>query len=61
LVEAFIELSTCRQHGMSMGQIPLTAIQEYADRHELGDLFVKQILLIDREYLEQQNKGQSNG
>ncbi len=46
---------------MSTGQIPLTAIQDYADRHELGDLFVKQILNIDREYLEQQNKGQSNG
>ena len=46
---------------MSMGHIPLTAIQDYADRHELGDLFVKQILVIDREYLEQQHKGQSNG
>lgn len=36
---------------MGMGPIPLTAIHQYSDRHELGDLFVRQILQIDRAYL----------
>lgn len=51
MVEAFTELSTCRNNGMGMGPIPLTAIHQYSDRHELGDLFVRQILQIDRAYL----------
>ena len=51
LVSAFGELSTCRQVGMGVGPIPLTAIQHYADRHELGELFIKQILDMDRQYL----------
>ena len=31
LWEAFIELNTCRQNGMSVGTIPWTAVQHYAE------------------------------
>tara|TARA_R110000803_G_scaffold209440_2_gene279054 strand:- start:1176 stop:1412 length:237 start_codon:yes stop_codon:yes gene_type:complete len=55
LVEAFTELSTCRQIGMALGPIPLTAIQDYTDRHQMGDLFIRQIMAIDRAYLSEQN------
>jgi hypothetical protein len=41
---------------MDIGPIPLTAIQDYADRHGLGDLFVRQILEIDRDYLSSRAK-----
>ena len=56
MIEAYAELSTCRQSGMGIGAIPLTAIQEYSDRHELGDLFVRQILQIDRDFIMQQSE-----
>jgi hypothetical protein len=56
LVEAYVELSTCRQQGFGATPIPLTAIQSYADRHDLGELFVRQILDIDRAYLASQQK-----
>lgn len=48
---------------MGLGPIPEWTIQQYADRHELGDLFVRQIIMIDAEFLKnhtQQEKG-SNG
>lgn len=56
LLNAFYELSTCRQIGMDLGPIPLTAIQAYSDRHELGELFVLQIMEIDRLWLASRNK-----
>lgn len=46
---------------MGIGSIPLTAIQDYADRHELGDLFVRQILTIDRQYVSDQNTDKKKG
>lgn len=36
----------------SGGPIAITAIQDYADRHRLGDMFVRQILDIDRAQLQ---------
>ena len=57
----YMELSTCRQVGMSAGRIPLTAIQAYADRHELGELFIQQILRIDQDVMVRQSKDQANG
>mgnify|MGYP000190133395 CR=1 FL=1 len=51
---------------MTTGPIPLTAIQDYADRHELGEMFVRQMLEIDRQYVKEQAKdmkqaGNNNG
>ena len=40
---------------MALGPIPLTAIQDYTDRHQMGDLFIRQIMAIDRAYLSEQN------
>lgn len=37
LWEAFVELTSCRQMGMSVGPIPWTAIQKYAEAHQLTD------------------------
>lgn len=31
--EAFVELSTCRDHGLGAGPIPWTAIDRYAERN----------------------------
>lgn len=65
-----MELSTCRQIGYGgSGPIPLTAIQDYADRYQLGDLFIRQVLAIDRQVLAEMNsdnqadnkRGQSHG
>ena len=61
LVECFCELETERQIGLDVGPIPITAIQQYADRHGLGELFIRQILEIDRAYVKAQRKGQMNG
>lgn len=62
-MSAFFELSTNRQIGMDVGPIPQQAIYDYADRHGLGDLFVMQIMDIDREYMRTRgaDKAQSNG
>jgi hypothetical protein len=55
--EAFSQLSTCRAIGMeSEGQIPWTAIMQYADYLELDDLddraqFCRMIRALDHEYL----------
>ena len=35
--EAFRELSTCRDVGMGLGEIPWTAIIEYAEKERLDD------------------------
>lgn len=36
-VDAFNELSTCRQSGMGIGKIPFTAIHEYAKIYNIED------------------------
>lgn len=41
---------------MDIGPIPLSKIQDYSDRHSLGDLFVRQILEIDRAYMADRGK-----
>lgn len=57
-VDAFLELSTSRQIGMSVGPIPFTAIAEYYRVYNLGDggedffEFVSQIRRLDSVYLE---------
>lgn len=42
--------------GYGVGSIPEWTIQQYADRHELGDLFVRQIMLIDSAYVGSKNE-----
>ena len=62
-IEAFYELSSCRQIGMSFGPIPFTAIAEYARMYEVDDFdeFLYIIRLLDNKYLEKEyaagNKG----
>ena len=36
---------------MGIGPIPEWTIQQYADRHELGDLFVRQVMMIDSDLI----------
>lgn len=36
IFEAFTDLTTCRSIGMSMGPIPWTAVQRYAETEQLG-------------------------
>lgn len=56
LYRAFTDLSTTRSFGMAVGPIPITAIWDYAQRHQLGDLFVLQIQRIDERYLKEINR-----
>lgn len=58
---AFMELSTERQIGMDVGPIPRSEIQAYADRHGLGDLFVRQIRSIDTAYMTSRARAQKHG
>ena len=51
LLQSYSELSTNRPVGMGIGPIPEWTIQHYADRHDLGDLFVRQILMIDSAFV----------
>jgi len=48
LLRAFYDLCTVRQQG---GSIPITAIWEYADRYDLGELFVMQVQRLDNDYV----------
>lgn len=52
-MEAFSDLSTCRQLGFSAGPIPWIAICEYIDREEIEDceMFTFLIRSMDNEYL----------
>lgn len=65
-VEAFRELSTCRQSGFGSSPIPFTAIVEYSKIYEVDDFheFLDIIRKMDAEYLKldaQSQKKQSNG
>ena len=51
LLQCYSELSTNRPVGMGIGPIPEWTIQQYADRHELGDLFVRQVMMIDSDLI----------
>lgn len=54
-MEAFADLSTCRDLGMGVGPIPWTAIDRYAERAELtrpaGRVLATCIRALDRAYL----------
>ncbi len=58
--QAFLDLSTCRPLGMSEGPIPWSAINTYAERHELTDddydRFFILIRVMDVAYLEHRDK-----
>jgi len=58
--EAFQELGTCRPVGMGEGQIPWTAIRQYAEAYgfegEEFDILLEIIRAMDGEYLEIRNK-----
>ena len=58
--EAFVELSTCRELGMSSGPIPWTAVDRYAERHGYrGEGFVyllQMIRAMDAAFLEHGRK-----
>jgi len=53
--QSFLELSTCREIGMSEGQIPWTAIDRYASRYEMTEddyeRFLTLIRIVDAEYI----------
>lgn len=59
-LNAFYELSTCRQIGMSLGPIPWTAIIEFAEfsglDSEILPVFVLSIRAMDAVYLEWTSK-----
>lgn len=48
---AFVELSTERQYGMSVGPIPMSAIESYLSVHKLPDWWAQVITGIDRYFL----------
>lgn len=58
--DAFTDLSTCRQIGMSVGPIPYTAIIEYSRVHgfdyETSQLLLRYISEMDSAYLRYQYK-----
>lgn len=56
--DAFQELGTCRQIGMSLGPIPFYAIVEYAKLYKIDDLeeFLYIIRKMDEAYLKTQEK-----
>lgn len=62
-IEAFYELSSCRQIGMSFGPIPFTAIAEYAKMYEVSDFdeFLYIIRLLDNKYLEKEYATRDKG
>lgn len=57
-LDAFRELSSCRQIGMAQGPIPFTAIVEYSRIYKVEDLeeFLYFIRLMDDQYLKLQSK-----
>lgn len=63
--EAFIELSTCRDHGMGVGPIPWTAVDRYAERHGFrGDGFfylLKMVRALDDAFLKHQRQKGKEG
>ena len=58
--DAFHELNTCRPVGLGLGEIPWTAIVQYAEYYDLeeylSDLFLQVIRDMDRTYLQIMNK-----
>lgn len=48
MLRAYYELSTERTQS---GAIPISAIWEYSDRYDLGELFVSQVQSIDRGFI----------
>jgi len=53
-MDAFSDLSTCRNFGYVNGPIPWTAVVQYIDREEIkeDDQFIYVIKAMDAEYLE---------
>jgi hypothetical protein len=45
---------------VSGGPIPITAIWEYVDRYELGELFVSKIQSMDRDFLKRMQENGAN-
>ena len=60
ILKAFSDLSTCRNVGMSLGQIPWTAINEYSEVNNFEGgakkILIECILFLDSEYLKEINK-----
>lgn len=56
-INAFSELSSCRQIGMGLGPIPFTAIAEYARIYKVDDIsdFIYIIRVMDNAFLKGQN------
>lgn len=63
--EAFIELSTCRDHGMGIGPIPWTAVDRYAERHGFrGDGFsylLKMVRAMDDAFIKHMKQKEKEG
>lgn len=61
-IDAFDELSSCRNNGMALGPIPFTAIVEYSKIFEVGDFheFHYLIRAMDAEFLEQAERKQKS-
>lgn len=53
-LEGWLDLNTCRSHGMDMGPIPWLAVHEYANQHELDsdqrETLHHHIVAMDRVY-----------
>lgn len=64
-LNAFRELSTCRNSGFGPGPIPFTAIEAYARVFEVEDFFEFLGIIRQMDYcyleLKQQEKSKSNG
>jgi hypothetical protein len=58
--EAYINLNTCRQIGMSVGPIPWSAVEQYVVSHRLSDdeayVLHMSIREMDSVYLEHMNR-----
>ena len=54
MLRAYYDLATTRNQD---GVIPINRIWEYADRYDLGDLFISQIQLIDAGFLKEARDG----
>ena len=58
-IEAFFELGTCRVSSMSIGQIPFTAIAEYANIYDVDDFdeFLYVMRVMDNAIIRLSNAG----
>lgn len=57
VLNAFFDLDTERQLGMSAGPIPFMSIVTYAERYGLGEDFVSVIQSLDSYYLKEGQGG----